>query len=176
MSGLCSPAQSKYYHLSGTGWSPGGRRQNVKSVRADSLCPRRGLGKGWVGWLMDQIKQQLETSHGLDVLVFIKLNGTFPLQVRLQIFSEINNLSVDQQHSISSSDDLPDNNLIYRPGLICNNVQLPKMINATSWPWTSPLLHQSLLNSPSAGLMMICQCQGPSLAINRYIVATNDWS
>ena len=46
MSGLCSPAQSKYYHLSGTGWSPGGRRQNVKSVRADSLCPRRGLGKG----------------------------------------------------------------------------------------------------------------------------------
>ena len=40
-----SPAQSKYYHLSGTGWWwPGGRRENVKSVAAHSLTACAGGG------------------------------------------------------------------------------------------------------------------------------------
>ena len=86
-----SVVQSKYYHLTETGcWPPAGRRQNVKSVAVPGR--RRGLGKGWVWWLMGQIKQQLETSHAVDLLVFINRNGTFPLQVCLQIFSEISKL------------------------------------------------------------------------------------
>ena len=132
-----SVVQSKYYHLTETGcWPPpAGRRQNVKSV--DVQGRRRGLGKGWVWWLMEQIKEQLETSHGLDLLLFINRNGTFPLQVCLQIFSEINNsyhvINIQYLMILSSLTD----------------VQLPKMINTTSWPWTSPTQPDPIRHLPA---------------------------